>query len=41
MSACEHVRTKGQLKAGVQQHLVWSRVGGTTDLILPHQHLRV
>lgn len=35
------MHTKGQLEAGVQQHLVRSWVGGATDLTFPHQHFRV
>lgn len=35
------MRTKGQLEASVQQHLVRRRVCGAADHILPHQHLRV
>lgn len=33
--------TKGQLKASIQQHLVWGRVGGAADLTFSHQNLRV
>lgn len=35
------IRTKGKLKASVQQHLVRRWVDGAADLILLHQHLRV
>lgn len=38
---CEHMRTKGQLKACIQQHLVWRRIGGATDLIFPHEDFRI